>query len=45
MEVFLCAAAIYLLVNFLVARLLGLVERRLGRHTRRVPVLAPVLHE
>ena len=45
MEVFLCAAAIYLLINFLVARLLGLVEHRLGRHTRRVPVLAPVLHE
>lgn len=45
MEVFLCAAAIYLLINFIVARLLGLVERRLGRHTRRVPVLAPVLHE
>ena len=45
MEVFLCAAAIYLAVNFVVARLLGLLERRLGRHTRRVPVLAPVLHE
>lgn len=45
MEVFLCAAAIYLLVNFVVARLLGFVEYRLGRHMRRVPVLAPVLHE
>ena len=45
MEVFLCAAAIYLMINFVVARLLGLLERRLGRHRRRVPVMAPVLHE
>ena len=45
MEVFLCAAAIYLAVNFLVARLVGVVEYRLSRHHRRPPVLAPVLHE
>jgi octopine/nopaline transport system permease protein len=45
MEIFLCAALIYLTVNFVVARLVGLLERRLGRHMRRAPVLAPVLHE
>lgn len=45
MEVFLCAAVIYLAVNFLVARLVGVVEYRLSRHHRRPPVLAPVLHE
>ena len=49
MEVFLCAAVIYLTINFLVARLLGLIEYRLSRHQRRrpimAPVLAPVLHE
>ncbi len=45
MEIFLCAAAVYLLINFLVARLFGLLEHWLGRHTRRAPVLAPVLHE
>lgn len=45
MEVFLCAAAIYLAVNFVVARLVGLLEYRLTRHHRRPPVLAPVLHE
>ena len=45
MEVFLCAALIYLAVNFVVARLIGVAEFRLSRHTRRAPVLAPVLHE
>ncbi|WP_442916101.1 ABC transporter permease [Lichenihabitans sp. Uapishka_5] len=45
MEVFLCAALIYLLINFVLARLLGFVEHRLGRHMRRAPVLATVLHE
>lgn len=45
MEVFLCAAAIYLAVNFLVARFVGAVEYRLSRHHRRPLVLAPVLHE
>ncbi len=45
MEVFLCAAVIYLAINFIVARLVGLLEYRLTRHQRRPPVLAPVLHE
>ena len=49
MEVFLCAAAIYLAINFIVARLLAYCEYRLSRHQRRAPiaapVLAPVLHE
>ena len=45
MEVFLCAALIYLAVNFVVARLIGLLEYRLTRHTRRAPVMASVLHE
>jgi octopine/nopaline transport system permease protein len=45
MEVFLCAAVIYLAVNFIVARLVGLLEYRLTRHHRRAPALAPVLHE
>ena len=45
MEVFLCAAALYLIINFVVARLLGFAEWRLSRHHRRAPILAPVLHE
>ena len=46
MEVFLCAAALYLIINFLVARILAHLEYRLSRHTRRrLPVLASVLHE
>jgi octopine/nopaline transport system permease protein len=49
MEVFLCAAALYLAINFIVARLLAYCEYRLSRHQRRAPtaapVLAPVLHE
>lgn len=45
MEVFLCAAVLYLAINFVVARLVGLLEHRLSRHHRRPPVLAQVLHE
>ena len=45
MEIFLCAALIYLAVNFVVARLVGVLEYRLSRHSRRAPVLAQVLHE
>ena len=45
MEVFLCAAIMYLAINFIMARLVGLLEFRLSRHHRRPPVLAPVLHE
>ncbi|MCW6509919.1 ABC transporter permease [Lichenifustis flavocetrariae] len=45
MEIFLCAALIYLAINFVVARLVGLLEYRLSRHSRRAPVLAQVLHE
>ena len=45
MEVFLCAALIYLAINFVVARLVGLLEYRLSRHNRRPQVLAPLLHE
>ena len=45
MEVFLCAALIYLAINFIVARLVGVLDYRLSRHHRRPQVLAPVLHE
>ena len=45
MEVFLCAAALYLIINFLVARLLAHLEYRLSHHTRHRPVLAAVLHD
>ena len=45
MEIFLCAAFLYLVINFAVARLLGIAEYALSRHRRRAPVLAPVLHE
>ncbi len=34
MEVFLCAAVIYLVLNFIVLQALGLLERRLSRHQR-----------
>ena len=34
MEVFLCAAAIYLLLNFLIERAVGLIEARLSSHLR-----------
>jgi octopine/nopaline transport system permease protein len=36
MEVFLCAAAIYLVLNFLILQALGLLEHRLSRHQRAV---------
>ncbi|MCX5493288.1 ABC transporter permease [Kaistia dalseonensis] len=38
MEVFLCAAAIYLVLNFIIVRLIGLWEHRLSRHRRGMPV-------
>ena len=44
-EIFLCAALLYLLINFVVARVLGLLEYHLSRHHRRVVLPAPVLHE
>jgi octopine/nopaline transport system permease protein len=34
MEVFLCAALIYLVLNFAIVRLLGLLEHRLSPHLR-----------
>jgi octopine/nopaline transport system permease protein len=34
MEVFLCAAAIYLVLNFAISQLIGLLEHRLSHHTR-----------
>ncbi|HBR1055140.1 TPA: ABC transporter permease subunit [Klebsiella quasipneumoniae subsp. similipneumoniae] len=37
MEVFLCAAAIYLLLNFIIVQLYALLERRLTPHTRPNP--------
>ncbi len=39
MDVFICAATIYLLLNFLIFRALGLVENRLSPHLRARPVL------
>lgn len=36
-EVFLCAALIYLLLNFIIVRIFGLLESRLSRHLRAVP--------
>jgi octopine/nopaline transport system permease protein len=36
--VFICAALIYLFLNFVIVRLLGLLERRLSRHLREAPV-------
>jgi octopine/nopaline transport system permease protein len=40
MEVFLCAAAIYLLLNFLIVRVIGLLEYRLSPHQRPMPASA-----
>ncbi len=40
-EVFLCAAAIYLVINFVLVRLLGLLEWRLSGHQRRRPDSLP----
>lgn len=37
MEVFLCAAAIYLVLNFIVLQALAQLERSLSRHRRAVP--------
>jgi octopine/nopaline transport system permease protein len=37
MEVFLCAAAIYLVLNFIIIRFMGLIEYRLSPHLRRRP--------
>jgi octopine/nopaline transport system permease protein len=37
MEVFMCAAAIYLVLNFIVVRLMGLLEYRLSPHLRAMP--------
>lgn len=37
MEVFLCAAVIYLLLNFIIVQLYALLERRLTPHTRQTP--------
>ncbi len=34
MEVFICAGAIYLTLNFIITRLLGLLEWRLSAHLR-----------
>jgi octopine/nopaline transport system permease protein len=35
LEVFLCAGAIYLVLNFLLTRAIALLERRLNPHLRR----------
>lgn len=37
MEVFLCAAAIYLLLNFIIVRVIGLLEYKLSPHLRPMP--------
>lgn len=37
MEVFMCAAAIYLILNFIIVRLMGLLEYRLSPHLRAMP--------
>ena len=37
MEVFLCAAAIYLVLNFIIVRLMGWLEYRLSPHLRAMP--------
>jgi octopine/nopaline transport system permease protein len=37
-EVFLCAAVIYLVINFILVRVLALLERRLSGHLRERPV-------
>lgn len=40
MEVFLCAAAIYLILNFVIARVIALIEYRLSPHLRSMPQAA-----
>lgn len=42
-EVFICAALIYLLLNFIVVRLLGWLEWRLSRHLRAAPLQSQTL--
>ena len=37
MEIFLCAAAIYLVLNFIIIRFMGFIEYRLSPHLRRRP--------
>jgi octopine/nopaline transport system permease protein len=37
MEVFLCAAIIYLVLNFMILQATGLLEYYLSRHRRAVP--------
>lgn len=37
MEVFLCAAAVYLILNFIIVRLMALIEYRLSPHLRPMP--------
>nr|WP_316656961.1 ABC transporter permease subunit [uncultured Gellertiella sp.] len=39
-EVFLCAALIYLALNFLILQALGLLEHRLSRHLRAAPAVS-----
>jgi octopine/nopaline transport system permease protein len=34
MEVFICAAAIYLVLNFIIVRALGMLEKKLSPHLR-----------
>ena len=41
MEVFICAAAIYLLLNFLLVRAVALLEHRLSPHLRQRPANGP----
>lgn len=43
MEVFICAGAIYLTLNFIITRLLGLLEWRLSAHLRPAPSAAAAL--
>lgn len=41
MEVFICAAAIYLVLNFLLVRAVAMLEHRLSPHLRKRPNAAP----
>lgn len=43
MEVFVCAAAIYLVLNFLLVRAVAMLEHRLSPHLRKRPGAAPTL--
>jgi octopine/nopaline transport system permease protein len=42
MEVFICAALIYLILNFLVVRVVAWIEHRLSPHLRERPKDVPV---